>query len=381
MPDRAGRLSSLLPDWRAGIAPGSKEDAYRHTGLSGDLRQARFIVATATLAVLLTNLADLWLDALGPASVGRLWLFGLMGTLTLITWLVLDRVRTPRGFDLAMLAWLSAFYGLALAFRVSGAPLTTSPVLVFLALGGYTLLTHRLLFRAVPVLALTLADLGIVAGVRGEGPHEVWSLGLVYLFVHLAGGWVALDRESDRRHRFRARLAEEDARRQLEHLANVDALTGALSRRHWLELAETELARFQRHRRPFSILMADLDRFKAVNDRHGHQAGDAVLTEFVRLLHAEQRRNDAVGRLGGEEFAVLLPETAAPGAREMAERIVAACRRMVVRIPGGEIRITCSIGVALAHEGDSVAALLHRADLAMLAAKQQGRDRVVASPA
>jgi diguanylate cyclase (GGDEF)-like protein len=381
MPDGARRLSRLLPDWRAGITPGPREDAYRHSGLPADLRQSRFIVAVATLAVLVSNLADLWLDALGPASVGRLWLFGLLGTLTLVTWLVLDRIRTPRGFDLVMLAWLSSFFGIALAFRITGAPLTTSPVLVFLALGGYTLVPHRILFRAVPVFALTVADLGIVAGLRAEAPHEVWSLGLVYMFVHLAGGWVALDRESDRRHRFRARLAEDDARRQLEHLANVDALTGALSRRYWLELAEAESARFERHRRSFAVLMADLDRFKAVNDRHGHQAGDEVLKEFVRLLQAEQRRNDAVGRLGGEEFAVLLPETAGPGAREMAERIVAACRRMVVAIPGGEVRITCSIGVAVVREGDTVATLLHRADLAMLAAKEQGRDRVEVAPA
>src|SRR5690606_30689006 len=114
-----------------------------------------------------------------------------------------------------------------------------------------TLLAHRILFRAVPVLLLTIADLGIAAGRHVDAPHEVGSLALVYLFVHLAGGWVALDREANRRLRFRAQLAEGEVRRELERLVNVDALTGALARRRWLERADEERDRFRRHGRAF----------------------------------------------------------------------------------------------------------------------------------
>lgn len=375
-PPASGVVPARFPDWRGGVPSGPREDAYRQSALPGDLHQSRFVVAIATLGVLLANLLDLWLDNFGPASVGRLWLFGWLGTLALLAWLVLGRVRTPRGFDLVMLTWLCSYYAVALVFRAADAPLTTAPVIVLLALGGYTLLAHRLLFRAVPVLLLTIADLAISAGLHAEGPHQAGSLALVYLFVHLAGGWVALDREADRRHRFRAQLAEADARRELERLANVDALTGALTRRHWLEQAEAERDRFHRHGQVFAILMVDLDHFKLVNDRHGHQAGDAVLQCFTRLLQSEQRRFDVVGRLGGEEFAVLLPDTDLAGAVEVAERVVAACREMTVDTTAGPVRITCSIGVAVIHGRETIAELLHRSDLAMLAAKAAGRDQV-----
>lgn len=377
----SGSRPVRVPDWRGGVPPGPREDAYRQSALPGDLHQSRFVVAIATLGVLLANLLDLWLDAFGPAAVGRLWLFGWLGTLALLAWLVLGRVRTPRGFDRVMLTWLCSYYAIALIFRAADAPLTTAPVIVLLALGGYTLLAHRLLFRAVPILLLTIADLGIAAGLHADGRHEVGSLALVYLFVHLAGGWVALDREADRRHRFRAQLAAAEARRELERLANVDALTGALTRRHWLEQAEAERDRFQRHGQVFAILMVDLDHFKSVNDRHGHLAGDVVLQRFARLLQSEQRRFDVVGRLGGEEFAVLLPATDLVGAVEVAERVVAACREMTVDTTAGPVRITCSIGVAVVHSPETIADLLHRSDLAMLAAKRGGRDRVaVAGP-
>jgi diguanylate cyclase (GGDEF)-like protein len=372
----SGVVSARFPDWRGGVPSGPREDAYRQSALPGDLHQSRFVVAIATLGVLLANLLDLWLDDFGPAAVGRLWLFGWQGTLALLAWLVLGRVRTPRGFDLVLLAWLCSYYAIALVFRAADAPLTTAPVIVLLALGGYALLTHRLLFRAVPVLLLTIADLGIAAGLRAEGTHEVGSLALVYLFVHLAGGWVALDREGDRRQRFRAQLAEAEVRRELERLAHVDALTGVLARRRWLERAEAERDRFHRHGQVFAILMLDLDHFKLVNDRYGHQAGDVVLQRFARLLQSEQRRLDVVGRLGGEEFAVLLPETDLAGAEEVAERVVAACRDMTVDTTAGPVRITCSIGIAVVHGQETIADLLHRSDLAMLAAKRAGRDQV-----
>lgn len=353
-----------------------REDAYRQAALPADLRQARAILALTTPGILLANLLDLWLDQGGAASVGRLWLFGWQGTLTLATWVALSRVRTPRALDLLLLVWLSSYFAVALAFRLEQVPVVPAAAVVLLALGGYTLLPHRILFRAVPVVLLTGLDLAILAGLHQEPPATVLPVALIYAFVHLAGGWVAQDHEADRRRRHRAEVGEHAARAELERLANLDALTGALARRRWLEVAEAELARYRRHHRPFAVLMADLDRFKAVNDTHGHQAGDEVLQQFVRLLQGEQRVNDAVGRLGGEEFALLLPETDVRGAAEMAARIVSACRSAALPTSAGPLRITCSIGVAVVQEDDAVSSLLHRADLAMLAAKQGGRDRV-----
>lgn len=371
-----GAITGWWSAWNGASWSGPREDAYRQASLPLDIRQARFIVAVTTPAILLANLLDLWLSAFGPEAVGRLWLFGWQGTLTLLVALVLARVKTPRVLDLLLLVWLTSYFTVALVFRAQGVSVATSGVIVLLAFGSYTLLPQRLMFRAVPSVLLTLGDLWILTVVHDAGSAVVLPAVLVYGFVHLPAGWVAVQHERDRRHRHRAQLGEAAARRDLEHLANTDALTGALSRRRWLELAEAEHERFRRQHRPFAVLMADLDRFKAVNDRHGHHAGDLVLQAFTRLLHAEQRRMDAVGRLGGEEFVVLLPETDAGGAREVAERIVDACRHLVVDTPAGPIRITCSIGVAVIHDTDTIADLLHRSDLAMLAAKQAGRDQV-----
>lgn len=359
-----------------GAWSGPWEDAFRQASLEADRQQARFIVAVTTPGILLANLVDLWLSGFGPQALARLWLFGWQGTLTLLVALALPRIKTPRSLDLLLLVWLVSYFVVALVFRAYDVPVVTSGMIVLLAFGSYTILPHRLLYRAVPSVLLTLGDLWILVVIRGEGPPVVLPAVLVYGFVHVSAVWVAVHHELFRRHRYHAQIGEAAARRELEQLANTDALTGVLSRRRWLERAEAEHDRFLRHHQVFAILMADLDHFKLVNDRHGHQVGDVVLQGFARLLKSEQRRLDVVGRLGGEEFAVLLPETDLAGAVEVAERVVASCRDMTVDTTAGPIRITCSIGVAVVHARDTISAMLHRSDLAMLAAKRGGRDRV-----
>ncbi|MFN2317322.1 MAG: GGDEF domain-containing protein [Gemmatimonadales bacterium] len=378
MPQPRSGFRAGLATLRATLAgwSGPREDAYRQASLPVDIRQARFVVAITTPGILLANFMDLWLSAFGPEAVGRLWLFGWQGTLTLIVALVLARVKTPRALDILLLVWLTSYITVVLVFRAQGVSVATSGVIVLLAFGSYTLLPQRLLFRVVPSILLTLGDVWILVVVHDAGSAVVLPAVLAYGFVHLPAGWVAVQHERDRRHRYRAQLGEAAARRDLEHLANTDALTGALSRRRWLELAEAELERYRRQHRPFAVLMADLDRFKAVNDRYGHQVGDIVLQHFARLLQSEQRRLDVVGRLGGEEFVVLLPETDLAGASEVAERVVTACRHVMVDTTAGPVRITCSIGVAVIRDADAIADLLHRSDLAMLAAKEAGRDQV-----
>lgn len=159
-------------------------------------------------------------------------------------------------------------------------------------------------------------------------------------------------------------------------LANVDFLTSALSRRHFLDVAEQEFSRSQRYNMPLMVMMLDLDHFKQTNDQHGHDAGDAVLREFVQTVRAVMRESDVIGRLGGEEFAVLLPSTAREGGQALAERVVELVRESPVVVAGYPIHYTVSIGVSCL-EGDlSFAALLKRADTALYRAKSQGRNCV-----
>jgi diguanylate cyclase (GGDEF)-like protein/PAS domain S-box-containing protein len=166
--------------------------------------------------------------------------------------------------------------------------------------------------------------------------------------------------------------------RELHRLATTDALTGVLNRRAFMESLELELARVQRHGRGGTLLMLDLDHFKQVNDRHGHAMGDTVLVQVTALLRERLRRTDRIGRLGGEEFSVLLPETTLDGAQLLAEMLRRAVAGQEIATPTGPLSVTVSIGLTDfgAHERDP-ARLLSRADRALYQAKAQGRDQVV----
>ena len=164
-------------------------------------------------------------------------------------------------------------------------------------------------------------------------------------------------------------LATERLRSELEHAASHDSLTDAFTRRYMKEALQRELARCLRHNRYMSVLLLDIDHFKKVNDTLGHQEGDRVLTDLVANIKALLRGADLLGRFGGEEFVVLLPETPVDVAQMVAERVRAAMSSWGG--PTVSIGVTASIAV-----GDTVDALLARADTAMYRAKTKGRNRV-----
>jgi diguanylate cyclase (GGDEF)-like protein len=165
---------------------------------------------------------------------------------------------------------------------------------------------------------------------------------------------------------------------RLELLATVDSMTGTFNRRHFLAVAEAEWNRFQRYHRPLSFIMLDIDHFKSVNDRYGHATGDQVICAVAKACTDGQRASDVVGRLGGEEFGILLPETDDAAARLVAERIRERIAAELFAYERVNFRITASIGIApatLAMSG--VASLMRSADMALYEAKAQGRNRCV----
>ncbi len=167
---------------------------------------------------------------------------------------------------------------------------------------------------------------------------------------------------------------EDELRRQ----AHFDFLTQVCTRRYFMQQLEQEVLRIQRYGTEFSLLMLDIDRFKEINDGYGHETGDQVLKKFGETCLATVRHVDVVGRLGGEEFAVLLPQTHCAEAVDLAERLSAAVEHLGVPDGlGGVLHFTVSIGVAAARsERDDTDALLKSADQAMYAAKREGRNRV-----
>jgi len=166
------------------------------------------------------------------------------------------------------------------------------------------------------------------------------------------------------------------ARDHLARLVSTDALTNLYSRRWWFELAATEFSRGRRYDRAFSVMVIDLDYFKQVNDTFGHDAGDKLLRAFADMLQVECRQSDILGRLGGEEFAILVPETPAGAAENIAERIRDACHDVKVTTPNGE-EVTCSCSIGLSQvqtDDDDIDDVLRRADAALYNAKRSGRD-------
>lgn len=160
-----------------------------------------------------------------------------------------------------------------------------------------------------------------------------------------------------------------------------DHLTGIANRRAFFEAAEREMARRKQSPRPLSLVMFDADHFKAVNDTYGHPAGDAVLCHLARLLMATFRQVDVVARVGGEEFAVLLPSTDLQTALKIANRLRENVAAQVVEVDGAKIRFTVSGGVASMDDSISgLDALMKRADQALYQAKASGRNRIQAHP-
>lgn len=159
--------------------------------------------------------------------------------------------------------------------------------------------------------------------------------------------------------------------------ARTDALTGLAHHGAFHDCLADEMARAERYGHVLSVAVLDLDHFKSVNDRHGRAAGDRALREVARRMVGPARGIDITGRLGGEEFGWLMPQTGIDGARAAAERL----RVSMARDPVGDVgRLTASIGIAERAPGEDGASLMPRADRALYRAKGEGRDRSVVAP-
>ena len=173
-----------------------------------------------------------------------------------------------------------------------------------------------------------------------------------------------------------ALISSRNARMQFEHQASVDALTG-VHNRHWMdESFPRALSRCMRNKQPVTLMIADIDFFKRVNDTYGHLVGDVALKTVAKCMAKNLRPFDLLVRYGGEEFALLLPGTGHVGADTLAERLrsmIAGCK---IRSGNVQFQVTISIGIAFAHDEKTLEVLLEEADHALYRAKELGRNRV-----
>ncbi len=157
----------------------------------------------------------------------------------------------------------------------------------------------------------------------------------------------------------------------LKVMAETDSLTGVFSRRKLEEFLRSEVERCKRYHRPLSVLFIDVDNFKQINDTYGHNKGDEVLKSIAHVIRKETRKTDFVGRFGGEEFLIVLPETELDHAYAVAERI----RKSIERLDFGVGRVSVSVGVTDLREDDDLESLFNRVDRAMYLAKEKGKNR------
>lgn len=170
--------------------------------------------------------------------------------------------------------------------------------------------------------------------------------------------------------------ARDELLQRLRMLADRDAMTGLYSRRAFIEAGTDALRKAARRGEPTAVMMLDIDHFKSVNDRYGHKGGDQVLTVFASILQGAVRSKDVVGRIGGEEFAVVLPDCCSINAASVAERINRTLRSTVATLENGEaVQVTVSIGIYVEHMDSTLEKPLMYADEALYRAKNIGRDR------
>lgn len=262
--------------------------------------------------------------------------------------------------------------------RAVGTVRTGRPEIKRLALGLVVLLatlvfdlamhvTHLPYVYGPPILGFTVLFLSAASVINDRSYRERLEL-------------EALKRELEARVAQRTEQLQA-ANRRLEEVSRTDDLTSLPNRRGFLADAAAEVVRHRRSGKPFSIVLADLDRFKAVNDSLGHAAGDEVLRHAAAVFRGAVREQDLIARWGGEELILLLPETGAPGASHLAESIREALAGNPAQVSGRSLPVTSSFGVATNWHDEPLEATIGRADRALYQAKQGGRDRVVAEPA
>jgi diguanylate cyclase (GGDEF)-like protein len=361
LPAAETRMPDSFESWQSADSADQPPDYvdYLARQMAPMIRALMLVAAVAFgIAVIATNF-------IRPSTVPLL-LRLLPVPLLLLAATVARRVQRPRSLSLLALTCvllLEIGINLSSIGRLQGQPLVLPGLL--LPVASAMIWFSRRDF----VVAMTLCVVG---------PLPMLLLGttqgvqIIQYFVYMA---IAISLSTVLR-AFMARTLFEQFRleRQLREQANTDGLTGLLLRNRFLELAQLALD-IHSQQKPVCMLFVDADHFKQLNDDYGHAAGDNALVALAAALRTQLRQTDLIGRIGGEEFVILLPGLNLQQARERAEQLRLAIR--TVKRPDG--RLTVSIGAAEYRQGDTVDALLARADQAMRQAKRGGRDRIVSA--
>jgi diguanylate cyclase (GGDEF)-like protein len=371
-----GFFSQILVDL------GDMEGDYRVFHLKNDIAQSILSLIVASVSILGMLRLDAWYFGDRPDLLALLAVFRIgFVFLTVVIVFAITKIRKVRLYDRLVLGWVFCtilFLVLSNFTRPANYLSTASDIIVPFAI--YVLSPFKVFYSIALAFGFSMGTLYVDHFFKtGVDPILLSAATSAQIVVHALGLGSALQIQSYRRRSFKAYMKEKDAKEMVSYLANIDPLTKSMTRRQFFNIAESEFLRFSRYHRPFSVLVLDLDRFKDVNDTYGHHAGDLVLRSFSLVALEQKRAQDTFGRIGGEEFGLLLPETNLVQAKVVAERIQKTWQNSPVNLDGVPIYSTVSIGVAEAGTDDKfLDDLLRRGDQMMYKAKERGKNQVAA---
>jgi diguanylate cyclase (GGDEF)-like protein len=361
---------------------GELEGDYRVFHLKNDIAQSILSMSIASISML----GMLRMDALYFGERPHLFILLVIYRsgfvfLTILTILAIRKTRKVRVYDRLVLAWISfTILFLVLSNFTRPANYLTTAFDIIVPFAIYALSPLKVFYSIALAFGFSMGTLYVDHFFKfGVDPMTLSAATAAQFVIHALGLISTLQIQSYRRKSFKDYMDEKDAKEMVAYMANIDPLTKSLTRRHFFGIAQSEFLRFSRYHRPLSALILDTDDFKNINDTYGHHAGDLVLRSFSLVAIEQKRIPDTFGRLGGEEFGLLLPETKLEQARVVAERIQKIWEKSPVSLDGVPIHSTVSIGVAEAGAEDkSFEDLLRRADQMMYKAKERGKNQVAA---
>ncbi|MDH5805347.1 MAG: GGDEF domain-containing protein [Gemmatimonadota bacterium] len=348
-------------------------------------RKDRKVVLFSGAAAAIINLPHLWGDFAYLEGATMVAVAGLriamIVTLSLIVAAILKGAKDLHNFSLVVIGSLAFMTILVTVVFGTAVNPMDEYFMYWLVIGILAMLLLPFSFKGwIVAVIVQYAGIFVCAGffLLETNPTSVFFAAAVPLAAVVTVTFVSRRQQYEERANFANLRMAQLYSEQLEDMANTDPLTGSVNRRHFDKVMSYEWSRATRTKRPLSLLALDIDRFKNINDTYGHPVGDAVLKEMVDVLELSVREIDTIARLGGEEFAVILPDTPIGGARGVAERIREACEELTVYSNGAAVNFTVSIGaVEMSDSVENAEDFLRVADAALYEAKRGGRNRVV----
>ena len=371
-------------NWQDAIL-GKTDPAYRETFLQEDIKRIQIVIAIVALLVL----GYLFTDYHALRLTSPIYLLATLRILffgaSIWLYFFLPKRKNVIFTDYSILAWSIALVALSFFATVSQNTISIENVIFnyLWVLSFYLLIPNRQLFKIIPAVAVSLISVYILLNDNQMSIQGVTELNIIMNISTIAAmniiGFISSAQlDSQRYHQYLVQKTLLAGREQLRELAITDSLTGILNRRGFLEMAQVEFDRSKRYGEPFSFVIIDLDKLKTINDTYGHPAGDQALQRLVDLIKQEKRSSDTAGRLAGDEFGLLLPNTKPDQALEVMSRVKKFLTNGVLKLPNEQqIQISFSAGITEIIRADkSFDDIYRRADKALFLAKDKGRNKI-----